>query len=263
MEAEKTEQAPYHFRLLKTGARPGVYNMALDEALLESVAGGSPPVLRFYSWKPPAVTVGYFQGLEEEVDLEACRRSGVDVVRRISGGGAVFHDAEITYSLIIPVDHPLTGSSIMGSYEKLCSGVSAGLALLGIDAAFAPINDIIAGGKKVSGNAQTRRKGCVLQHGTVLLDLDGELMFSLLRVPQEKMKGKFVQDIKARVTGLYDLLGRRISFDEAQDALVRGFGQALSLNYVSLENVPSKEEESRALALAGEKFGTESWLRRR
>ena len=127
----------------------------------------------------------------------------------------------------------------------------------------APINDIVAGGRKVSGNAQTRRQGCVLQHGTVLLDIDPERMFELLKVPQEKMKGKLIQDIKFRVTGLYALLGRNISYDEARDALSRGFRNALSLDYVSGPSGPSPVEEARAEALAREKFGSEAWLRRR
>jgi lipoate-protein ligase A len=237
--------------------------MALDEALLETVASGAVPVLRFYGWSPPAVSVGYFQGLEEEVDREACARRGVDLVRRISGGGAVFHDAEITYSFIVPLDHPLAGDSVMGSYGRLCSGITAGLGLLGIDAAFAPINDIIAGGKKVSGNAQTRRQGCVLQHGTVLLDIDPELMFELLKVPQEKMKGKLIQDVRSRVTGLRALLGRGVLFDEARDALARGFSQALRLDYLSGPSGPSPAEEARAAALVRDKFGSEAWIRRR
>ena len=243
-----------------------MYNMAMDEALLETVAAGAVPVLRFYAWSPPAVSIGYFQGIEEEVDRDACARRGIDLVRRISGGGAVFNDAEITYSLIMPQDHPLAGTSIMASYGRLCSGITAGLGLLGINAAFAPVNDIVAGGKKVSGNAQTRRQGCVLQHGTVLLDSDPDLMFELLKVPQEKMKGKLIQDIKSRVTGLYALLGRRIPFDEARDALVRGFRDALSLTYasgISGPSLPSAAEEARAAALAREKFGSEVWLRRR
>ncbi|MDR3147330.1 MAG: lipoate--protein ligase family protein, partial [Treponema sp.] len=244
------------FRLLDTGSGPGAYNMALDEALLETVAAGAPPVLRFYGWSPPAVSIGYFQGLEEEVDCAACARRGVDLVRRISGGGAVFHDAEITYSLIMPLDHPLAGASIVGSYGRLCAGITAGLGVLGIDAAFVPINDIVAGGKKVSGNAQTRRQGCVLQHGTVLLDLDAERMFELLKVPQEKMKGKLIGDVRSRVTGLYALLGRQIPFDEAREALARGFRTALALDYLSGPSRPSPAEEARAAVLAREKFAS-------
>jgi lipoate-protein ligase A len=258
------ESGSHPWRLLTTGHCSGFYNMGLDEALLESVSSGaSLPVLRFYGWKPPAVSVGYFQGLEEEVDLEACARYGVDVVRRISGGGAVFHDQEITYSLIMPRAHPLAGTAIRESYRSLCSGIVAGLSRLGIDAVFVPINDILAEGRKVSGNAQTRRQGCVLQHGTVLLDLNPELMFELLKVPQEKMKGKLIKDIKARVSGLCTLLGRNVSFDEGINALAEGFKEQLHLDFTSLETAPSCGEEERALALGRDKFGSQSWLQRR
>jgi lipoate-protein ligase A len=254
----------FPWRLLQTDYHNAYYNMGLDEALLESVSrGNSLPVLRLYGWKPSAVSLGYFQGFEEEVDAEACARLGVDIVRRISGGGAVFHDREITYSLIMPLDHPLAGNSILESYEKFCSGIVTALGFLGIEASFAPINDILAGGRKVSGNAQTRRQGCVLQHGTVLLDTDVERMFCLLKVPQEKMKGKLIQDIKARVTGLYTLLGREISFDEGAEALAQGFKKSLSLDYVSLKDVPAQAEEQRALSLAEEKFASPQWLHRR
>jgi lipoate-protein ligase A len=257
----------YPFRLLHTGCHDAFYNMGFDEALLERVsAGKSPPVLRLYGWKPAAVSIGYFQKLEEEVDIASCARHGVDLVRRISGGGAVFHHEEITYSLIMPLSHPLAASSIMESYGTLCSGLTAALGLLGIEAVFAPINDILAGksggGKKISGNAQTRRQGCVLQHGTVLLDLDPRLMFTLLRVPQEKLKGKLIEDIRARVSGLYTLLGRKIPFEEAARAMAEGFKKALSLEYVSKE-ISAWPEEQRALVLAKEKFAAPKWLNRR
>lgn len=250
-------------RLIQSGYHNCYYNMALDEALLEGVSSGaSLPVLRFFGWKPPAVSLGYFQGLEEEVDLEACRCRGVDVVRRISGGGAVFHHAEITYSLIMPLKDPRAGSSVSDSYRVLCAGVTAGLGRLGVGAVFAPINDILAGGRKISGNAQTRRKGCLLQHGTVLLDLDPELMFSLLKVPQEKLKGKLIEDIRQRVTSLQELLGRPVSYEEGSAALAEGFREALSLDYAG-DAGPSPEEEARALFLAETKFASLEWLRRR
>jgi lipoate-protein ligase A len=252
----------YSFRLLQTGRHNAFYNMGLDEAVLQEIAGGaSPPTLRLYGWEPAAVSVGYFQGLEEEVDLEACARRGIDVVRRISGGGAVFHKAELTYSLIMPVSHPLAGAAVQGSYERFCAGIVRALALLGVEARFAPVNDILAGGRKISGNAQTRRTGCVLQHGTILLDLDLDLMFELLKVPSEKMRGRLVAGAKNRVTSLR-ALGFELSFDEAAAALAEGFREALSLDLVR-EDVPSPAEEAAALDLAANKFGSRDWLYRR
>ena len=205
--------------------------MGLDLAILEGVSrGDSPPVLRFYGWDPPAVSVGYFQGLEEEVDLRACGIRGVEVVRRVSGGGAVFHNAELTYSITMPEGHPLAGRTIQESYRRLCAGIVEGLAILGVAARFVPINDIVAGDRKISGNAQTRRMGCILQHGTVLLDLDVDLMFELLRVPQEKMKGRIIADVKSRVTSLR-ALGSAVSFDGAAAALAEGFRRTLGLDF--------------------------------
>jgi lipoate-protein ligase A len=250
------------FRLLETGFRDAYYNMGLDEALLEAVAAGtSPPVLRLYGWNPPAVSLGCFQGLEEEVNLASCRTQGVDVVRRISGGGAVFHYRELTYSLIMPVSHPLAGDTIRDSYRLLCSGIIAGLARLGVAASFVPINDIISGGKKVSGSAQTRRQNCLLQHGTILLETDADLMFSLLKVSREKLRGKLIADVKERVAGLEYILGRAVSFEESARALARGFSEALSLDFSA--GSPDPAEDARARRLAAEKFASREWLCRR
>ncbi|MDR2758718.1 MAG: lipoate--protein ligase family protein [Spirochaetaceae bacterium] len=260
----------YPFRLLKTGHGSAFYNMGLDEALLEAVSRGiSPPVLRLYGWSPPAVSVGYFQGLMEEINLDACKRYGVDVVRRISGGGAVFHQAELTYSMVMPLTHPLAGSTIHESYELLCTGIIRGLSFLGVPSRFIPINDIVSGERKISGNAQTRRKGCLLQHGTVLLENDVDLMFELLRIPSEKLKGKLIQDVKDRITSLKTLLGRPISFAEAENTLAEGFRQALSLEFIrgtpegEVPDTPTRQEERRTRQLAAEKFSSPEWLFKR
>jgi lipoate---protein ligase len=251
-------------RLIDHGGEglPGALNMGVDEALLRLVAElSSPPTLRLYSWSPPCVTVGYFQSLEDEVDLEACRAAGVDAVRRLTGGGAVFHETEVTYSIVIPRGHELAPDEIVESYRRICAGLVAGLGLLGIDAGFAPINDIVAGGKKLSGNAQTRRGGAVLQHGTVLLALDVERMFSLLKVPAEKLKGRLAEDVKARVTSLGELLGREVGFAEAAAALKRGFASAWG---AELEESPLTEaEEAEARRLADERFSRPEWNARR
>jgi lipoate-protein ligase A len=253
---------PHRFRLLRTGAGTAAFNMGLDEAVLESVASGSAePTLRFYSWTPPAVTIGYFQGMEEEIDIAACARNGIDAVRRLTGGGAVLHQHEITYSVILPESHPLADPVILRSYERLCAGIVAGLARLGVAAEFAPINDIAASGRKVSGNAQTRKLGCILQHGTVLLDLDVGLMFDILKVPAEKMRGKLVADVKARVVGLAGLLGRPVGFAEAEEALRMGFASALDLDLVPA--APTAAELERARDLAVTRFSSREWNFRR
>jgi lipoate-protein ligase A len=168
----------------------------------------------------------------------------------------------LTYSLIMPLSHPLAGRNIRESYVTLCGGILAGLALLGLEASFVPVNDILSGGKKISGNAQTRRLGSLLQHGTILLDSDPELMFSLLRVPQEKFRDKLIAAAKDRVTSLRALLGREVPFAEAAAALAGGFRRALSLDFAPPAS-PSPAEESRARELAAEKFASRDWLFRR
>ena len=244
------------------GGLPGALNMGIDEALIASVSRGlSPPTLRIYTWSPPCVTVGYFQSLEAEVDIEACRAAGVDTVRRLTGGGAVYHDAEITYSIVLPIGHSLAPEDILESYRLICAGLVQGLDRLGIKAAFEPINDIATGGKKISGNAQTRRSGCLLQHGTVLLDLNPERMFSLLKVPAEKLKGKLIEDVRARVTCLRAILGRSVSFQEAADALRSGFARAWGAEFI--EAPLSELEEVEARRLAAERFSKPEWNARR
>lgn len=247
-------------RLLLTGKRSGYWNMALDEAILSKVgAGESPPTLRLYGWVPPCVSIGYFQGLREEVDLEECFREGVEVVRRLTGGGAVFHDKEITYSIIAKEkEFP---KDVMKSYQKICSGLTAGFANLGVKSEFAPLNDILSGGKKISGNAQTRRMGCVLQHGTVLLDVDVERMFSLLKVPNEKVRDKMVKSVKERVTSVRHVLKQEVAFSKAEEAFADGFASALNLK---LTKGKVKQAEARlADELVESKYSTLEWNNRR
>ena len=254
----------HDFRLLETGFHPAVFNMGLDEAILDSVSQGlCLPTLRFYGWDPPAVSLGYFQGLQEEIDIEACRAFGIDAVRRITGGGAVFHHHEVTYSIVIPLEHPLARASIIDSYRLLLAGIIEGLAELGIQAEFAPINDIVSAGKKISGNAQTRKNGCILQHGTIIVEVDVDLMFSILRVPQEKTKGKLIEDIKSRVTSIRRCLSvpDSVSFEELFSttiaALEKGFARALNLSYERSE--PTDLELQNAERLAREKFSNYQW----
>jgi lipoate---protein ligase len=202
-------------RLLQTGEGPASWNMGLDQALLSSV-DDLIPVLRLYGWKPPAVSIGYFQSLEQEVDVKKCEELGIDVVRRLTGGGAVLHEQELTYSFITKI----FPADIIESYRSICEPVVICLKNLGFDAKFSPLNDIIVKNKKVSGNAQTRKNQVLLQHGTILLDVDIDKMFSVLKIPSEKIKNKAIQDSRERVMGL------KMSFDKVANELWRSFGQS-------------------------------------
>lgn len=256
-----------NFRLLKTGHSTAAQNMAIDEAVLANVSSGdSSPTLRFYGWNPPAISIGYFQSLEEEVDLVACKKYGVNYVRRLTGGGAVFHDTEITYSIHIPEKLGLVPSGILESYNKICGGIIKGLANLGITAQFVPLNDIIVvhngAPRKISGNAQTRKSGIILQHGTILLKVDVDKMFELLKVPSEKLKGKLIEDVKQRVTGLSAVLSREVGFDEALNVLEKGFRQEFA-EIEFAEGELTENEKNLSVKISREKYTSDEWNRKR
>ncbi|MBW2993477.1 lipoate--protein ligase family protein [Candidatus Woesearchaeota archaeon] len=225
-------------------------NMGINEALMKRCAQGIiPPTLLLFGWKPPAISIGYFQSLKQEVDLDKCRELGVDYVRRITGGGAVFHDTELTYSIVIPEkDCP---EDILESYGLICNAVIKGLKHLGINAEYAPINDIICNGKKISGNAQTRRNGVVLQHGTILLDVDVDKMFSLLKVPNEKIKDKLIANVKERVSGINK------TYEETAAAIKKGFQEQFNAELV--EDSLAQEEINLGKQIAQEKYSTDNW----
>ncbi len=253
----------YPWRILLHGARSAFDNMAIDEAILRCVAAGdSLNTLRFYTWEPSAVSVGYFQGLEQEVDLEACQRVGVDVIRRLTGGGAVFHDrdGEITYSLALKANTPGIPQNVLESYGVLCRGLVLGLRRLGLEASFAPINDILVNGRKISGNAQTRRFGGILQHGTLLCDVNPALMFSLLKVPDAKMRDKLIQAVEERVTSIRRELGA-VDRDAVTQSLSAGFAQALDIEL--LPGTLSAQEEALAQQIKAERYATHDWLFKR
>jgi lipoate-protein ligase A len=250
------------WRLLQTGFNTAFANMAIDRAILVANSDGKvPSTVRFYGWVPPAISIGYFQGLTEEVDLDACKKFGVDCVRRITGGGAVFHDKELTYSIVIPESHPEIPKNIINSYGRICGAIMKGLQNLGIESEYAPINDIITGGKKISGNAQTRKLGTVLQHGTVLMDVDVDKMFSLLKVPNEKIKDKLIKDVKQRVTSIKHILGKDIFFEEVAEAMKKGF--EIEFNVELVEGKLSKEEAALAKKFEKECFSSKDWNHRR
>lgn len=245
-------------RLLLTQHNTGAWNMAVDEAVLEAVATGKQyPTLRFYGWNPGAVTIGYFQSLQEEVDTQKCQSEKIDVIRRITGGGAVFHDKEITYSFIVKEEDGLIVKDILASYKQICQGIISGLEMLGITSQFIPINDLVVNNKKISGNAQTRKQKTILQHGTVLLDVDVKKMFSLLKVPDEKIRDKMILAVEERVTSLRHLSGNEIAYSAVENALMKGFASALDIDIVL--GILSEEEVKTAEKIQKEKYENTDW----
>ncbi len=251
------------WRLIDMRVEDAYTQMGIDEAIAYARRRGETPnTVRLYRWSPSAVSVGYFQSIENEVDLDACRHLSVDVIRRITGGGAVFHDydGEITYSLIAPDDDPKIPRDIISSYRLICGCVIKGLEKLGLDSEFKPINDIVAGGRKISGNAQTRRYGAILQHGTVLVDCDPRKIFTVLKVSGTKISDKMIKAAEERVTNVRQELERDVSFEEARDALVSGFEETLDVRLV-----PGRltAYEAELMEKFREKYHSREWVFRR
>ncbi|MCX9012505.1 MAG: biotin/lipoate A/B protein ligase family protein [Candidatus Methanoperedens sp.] len=243
------------WRVVKPEVYDAYLNMALDEAVSEGVRNGSsPPTIRFYSWKPSAVSIGYFQGIRDEVNLEVCRELGVDYIRRWTGGGAVYHDygGEVTYSVIAPAS--VFPKNIIESYMLVCGWIVKALGSLGIEAEFRPINDILVGSKKISGSAQTRRGGVLLQHGTLLYDLDLATMFSVLNVSRQKISDKMIQSAQERVTCV--LRHSSVGKEEVYEALIRAFTEGKEYEFGTW----SRDEMERAWELAEGKYRSEGWM---
>jgi lipoate---protein ligase len=248
------------WNLIEPARMHAAFNMALDEALFaRHIDGAVGPVIRLYGWHPPAVSLGYAQRMGRDVDEKACARHGVHVVRRITGGGAVFHDREVTYSLVAPAT--LLSDNVTETYRMVSRALILGLGRLGVRAEFAPVNDLLVNGRKVSGSAQIRRRGSVLQHGTILVRIDTARMFELLPVPEKKLKEKDISRPEERVTSLEAILGREVSFDEVAAAMRAGFeewaGEPLAVFR------PDAETMELARRLDAEKYSRLEWNEKR
>jgi lipoate---protein ligase len=241
-------------RVLKTGYNTAYWNMALDEVLMKSVrrAMSGTPVLRLYGWNPPAISIGYFQSVEQEVNVQRCNQIGIDIVRRVTGGGAVLHEYEVTYSFITR-KYP---QNILESYKMVCDPIVNGLINLGFHKTrFAPLNDIVVDGKKVSGNAQTRKDGVLLQHGTILLNVNFKKMFTLLKIPKEKIGDKMIDNVSQRVMSL------NRTFEEVSTAIAVAFRTKFAAKLIFDKITPQEVRDSKVLIR--EKYATAAWNWRR
>lgn len=239
-------------------------NMAVDEAILTAkIADDYPNTLRFYRWKPSAVSIGKFQRVENEVQLENCKKLGVDVVRRITGGGTVYHDAEdeITYS-VVAGKKDLKAEDITAVYASIYAGLAEAVKVLGLRADFNEGNaktcpNLTVNGRKISGSAQCHKAGVVLQHGTVLVGVNLQKMFTLLRVPWARICMQVLDVAKQRITSINDELGKGVPLSEVNSALVDGFSRALNVELTAGELTPFERE--LAERLCKEKYATDEW----
>ncbi|MHA1378839.1 MAG: lipoate--protein ligase family protein [Candidatus Helarchaeota archaeon] len=249
------------WRIIDLETHDGFNNMAIDEAILNArIENKVPNTLRLYRWKPSAVSIGKNQSIEHEVDVEACKKLGVDIVRRISGGGAVFHDynGEITYS-IIAKQSELVPMNIDESFRKLCQGIIIALSKIGLNAYHGKFHcpSIFVNNRKISGNAQTRRKNVVLQHGTILLDYNPELMYTVLLVRQAEKREKVISSVYQKVTTVKEELKKSLKFDQIKNYLLEGYKSAFGENFIMGKLTPDEIEMSKKLR--EEKYITYEW----
>lgn len=247
------------FELIHEGPESPAMHLALDQVLTEELdAGRRGPTLRIWEWASPAVIIGSFQSLRNEVDAEGAARHGVTVVRRISGGGAMFVEPgnTITYSLYVPASL-VEGLSFERSYAYLDDWVLGALASVGIDATYKPLNDIASPAGKIAGAAQKRlRGGAVLHHVTMAYDIDADKMTEVLRIGREKLSDKGTKSANKRVDPLRSQTGM------SREAVIEAFEDHFRSRYQTVEGKVTPEERAKAEELARTKFSTPEWTAR-
>jgi len=254
------------WRVLDTGMLDGASNMAIDEAILTAVVEGqSPPTIRFYGWSPPCASMGYAQPIASTIDLDACRERGYTWVRRPTGGRAVLHIDELTYSVVALQGEPQVAGDIVTSYRRLSRGLLAGLEQLGCSVIAADKQsgnveskstacfdvpshyEITVRGRKLVGSAQVRKRGGVLQHGALPLEGDVTRLVEVLAMPEperELLRTK----LAGRAIALDEALGHSVSRETVVSALRAGFAQALDLDLVPGHLTAYEQEVAQRLS---------------
>ncbi|WP_336360882.1 lipoate--protein ligase family protein [Haladaptatus sp. ZSTT2] len=264
-----TDLADREWRLIREEAWDGPMNMALDEIAAETAAAGGPRTVRVYQWKPSTLSLGYRQE-PDSVDWEFCAEHGISVTRRPTGGGGIYHGehTDISYSITAPAAE-LPGD-LMETYELLCTPVFSAFEEMGVPAHFAdepqpslykpscylrdlhPAHDVVAAGRKISGNAQYRRRDAIIQHGSLKYDLDADTHLAVFADPNLT-----TDDVENRITSIHELTG--ISRADAVTALEDALGAWTTAD----EGTWTQDEINRARERADEKFASEAWNKNR
>ncbi len=250
-------------------------NMAIDEAILvDADSGRSIPTLRFYGWSPPAVSLGYFQDFNKEVNLDNCRSLGIDIVRRPTGGKAVLHENEITYSVVSSKDNPLFPDNILGTYKVISSCLVEALFSIGIDASIADSSyrqngtnimkslcfsepsrfELLVDGRKICGSAQVRTKNAFLQHGSLLLSFEPERAVQILCPhPAPNLSEK----LRNSVTSVSEYSSAFSDKSKAVRIIKDSFRKILNVNFN--EGALTPGEQAEKTRLIKQKYSAEDW----
>ncbi|MCU6794840.1 lipoate--protein ligase family protein [Paenibacillus sp. WQ 127069] len=277
------------WRFLSSGRQHPAYNMAVDEAILTAHSEGKvPPTVRFYGWDPATLSIGYFQRAAEEINFEQLKQEGLGFVRRPTGGRAVLHDQELTYSIIVAENYPGIPRSVTEAYRVLSEGLVLGFRKLGLDAEMVQLAseddkrkyesmgsaacfdspswyELVVEGRKIAGSAQTRQKQVVLQHGSILLDMDVDQLFRVLLFRSERLQERLRQQFVHKAVAINDLcrdLGRAVvALPEVEDAFRIGLAEGLGVELV--EEGLTDYERALAEQLMADKYANETWNLRR
>lgn len=269
------------WRVMDTGLKSAADNMAIDEAIMLAHSRDEvPPTLRLYGWKDPAISLGYFQRAQQEIDFKACAEQNITVVRRLTGGRAVLHDAELTYSLVVREKTNNIPTTITASYRYFSSGIMKGLNKLGIRVAMnmprqaygqsnlkrhcisaacfdAPsYYEITYKGRKLVGSAQVRKYGVILQHGSLLLNFSPGRLVSVLRWKSPAQQAAAEKQLSQGVASL-DMIGKNIERQALCAALIDGFSEQMGIHFIPRELTEQEIAVSKELSAA--KYSQASW----
>jgi lipoyl(octanoyl) transferase len=269
------------WRFIDTGVASPAMNMAIDEAILTIHSKGkSLPTLRFYTWNPATLSIGYFQKAKQELDFDQINRYGLGFVRRPTGGRAVLHDKELTYSVIVGENYPGMPTQVNEAYRVISNGLLKGFQRLGFHAEMVSLAseeekakyaslgssacfdspswyELVVEGKKVAGSAQTRQKSVILQHGSILLDWDVDMLFDVLRFSSERLKERMKKSFLEKAVAINLLGERKVSLGEAKEAFFHGFAEGLGIELVP--DTLSEEEMELARELAETRYEKDEW----
>ena len=272
------------WNFINTGSKNPYYNMAMDEALLNFVSRGEiDPVIRFYTWNPATLSIGYFQRLQKEIDIDKVKEKGYGLVRRQTGGRGVLHDKELKYSVIVPESHPNMPSTVTEAYKIISQGLLEGFKNLGFETYFAiprskeerdklkqPRSsvcfdapswyELVVEGRKIAGSAQTRQKGVILQHGSILQDIDIDDLFDMFKFKNERLKAKMKENFVQKAVAINDISNQHITLNEMENAFEAGFKKGLNIDFKPLELTEKQLEEVQELE---DKYRSEAWMYRK
>ncbi|HDA4749749.1 TPA: lipoate--protein ligase family protein [Staphylococcus aureus] len=272
------------WNFINTGSKDPYYNMAMDEALLNFVSRGEiDPVIRFYTWNPATLSIGYFQRLQKEIDIDKVKEKGFGLVRRQTGGRGVLHDKELTYSVIVPESHPNMPSTVTEAYRVISQGLLEGFKNLGFDTYFAVPKtpeerqklkqprssvcfdapswyELVVEGRKIAGSAQTRQKGVILQHGSILQDIDIDELFDMFIYKNERLKLKMKEAFVEKAVAINDISDEHITISQMEEAFEKGFKKGLNIELKPLELTEAQLAEVEELT---EKYRSDEWMFRK